>query len=41
MANNSNTQPVIAPLTVEEEGGSLLLNELSCFWVNIRQTLES
>jgi hypothetical protein len=29
---------VIAPLTVEEEGGFILLNELSCFWVNICQT---
>ena len=28
MANNSNPQPVIAPLTVEEEGKFLLLNGL-------------
>ena len=34
MANNSNTQPVIAPLTVEEEGVFLFI-ELSC---NIHQT---
>ena len=38
MANNSNTQPVIAPLTVEEEGMLLLLIELKLFLGEYRQT---